>query len=176
MFTWHDHIGRNDFFILSRWNSFRDEKNNTYWFESLIHFTLKYFLICFSLFNRFEDGTIPYLSIISLLAGYETIEKLIPGQHMNRIAQHCFNLANYLYESLNELKYSNGRHVIHFYHDTNFTSINDQGAIVNFNVLHEDGNFVGFSEVNLNKNEKFHSMLSISAFSFISIDRICLME
>lgn len=130
----------------------------------------------FFLFDRFEDGTIPYLSIISLLAGYETIERLIPGQHMNRIAQHCFNLSKYLYESLNELKYSNGRQVVHFYHDTNFTSINDQGAIVNFNVLHEDGSFVGFSEVNLYKNGKFHSTPSISAFGLISIEKTCLME
>ncbi|XP_055304058.1 molybdenum cofactor sulfurase 3 [Sitodiplosis mosellana] len=99
------------------------------------------------IYERFEDGTIPYLSIISLLAGYETIEKLIPGQHMQRISQHSYNLAKYLYESLRELKYSNGRHVVRFYHDTDFTSINDQGGIVNFNVLHEDGTFVGFTEV-----------------------------
>lgn len=99
-------------------------------------------------FIRFEDGTIPYLSIISLSAGYETIEKLIPGQSMQRISKHCFNLAKYLYESLNELKYSNGTSVVHFYHDNGFKTIFDQGGIVNFNVLHEDGTFVGFSEVN----------------------------
>lgn len=99
-------------------------------------------------FIRFEDGTIPYLSIISLLAGYETIEKLIPGQSMQRISQHCFNLSKYLYESLTELKYSNGRNVVHFYHDDGFRSIFEQGGIVNFNVLHEDGTFVGFLEVN----------------------------
>lgn len=66
---------------------------------------------------------------------------------MKRISQHCYNLARYLYESLNELKYSNGRRVVYFYHDTDFKSINHQGGIVNFNVLHEDGTFVGFSEV-----------------------------
>lgn len=98
-------------------------------------------------FCRFEDGTIPYLSIIALLAGFETIEKLCPGQSMKRITQHCFNLAKYLYESLKMLKYSNGRDVIHFYHDTEFMSTADQGGIVNFNVLHEDGSFVGFTEV-----------------------------
>lgn len=96
---------------------------------------------------RFEDGTLPYLSIISLLAGYDTIEKLIPGQSMKRISQHCFNLAKYLYDSLRELKYSNGRNVIHFYHDTEFMSSENQGGIVNFNVLHEDGSYVGFTEV-----------------------------
>lgn len=104
---------------------------------------------------RFEDGTIPYLSIVSLLTGYEIIEKLIPGvdfiHSMNRISLHCFNLAKYLYESLKELKYSNGRNVIHFYHDTDFMSSSNQGGIVNFNVLHEDGSFVGYYEVFLNE-------------------------
>lgn len=96
---------------------------------------------------RFEDGTLPYLSIVSLLAGYESIEQLIPGDSMLRISRHCYNLAKYLYESLKALKYSNGQNVIHFYHDTAFESISHQGGIVNFNVLHEDGSFVGFTEV-----------------------------
>lgn len=96
---------------------------------------------------RFEDGTLPYLSIISLLAGYEVIEQLIPGQCMQRISRHCFNLAKYLYESLKALKYSNGQNVIQFYHDTAFESAAHQGGVVNFNVLHEDQTFAGFSEV-----------------------------
>lgn len=98
-------------------------------------------------FFRFEDGTIPYLSIVSLLAGYETVEKLCPGSSMERISQHCFNLSKYLYESLKDLKYSNGRNVIHFYHDTDFSTKYDQGGIVNFNVLNPNGSFVGYSEV-----------------------------
>lgn len=103
--------------------------------------------ISFSAANRFEDGTIPFLSIISLLAGYETIEQLIPGNTLDRISQHCFNLAKHLYDALIKLKYSNGRPVVHFYHDNNFTSSDLQGGIVNFNVLKEDGSFVGFAEV-----------------------------
>lgn len=66
---------------------------------------------------------------------------------MKRISQHCFNLAKYLYDSLKEMKYSNGRNVVHFYHDTDFKCSKNQGGIINFNVLHEDGTFVGFSEV-----------------------------
>lgn len=96
---------------------------------------------------RFEDGTLPYLSIVSLMAGFETIEQLIPGHSMHRISRHCFNLAKYLYDSLKALKYSNGRNVIYFYHDTAFESISYQSGIVSFNILHEDGSFVGFSEV-----------------------------
>lgn len=100
---------------------------------------------CFA--RRFEDGTLPYLSIVSLLAGYETIEQLIPGDSMQRISRRCLNLAKYLYESLKAMKYSNGQNVIQFYHDTAFESVSNQGGVVNFNVLHEDGSFVGFSEV-----------------------------
>lgn len=115
---------------------------------------------------RFEDGTLPYLSIVSLLAGYETIEQLIPGDSMQRISRHCFHLAKYLYESLKALKYSNGQNVIEFYHDTTFESISSQGGIVNFNVLHEDGLFVGFSEV-------YNTQLSDLYFAFL---RVCYLK
>lgn len=33
------------------------------------------------------------------------------------------------------------------YHDTDFIQAEQQGAIVNFNLLHSDGNFIGFAEV-----------------------------
>lgn len=86
---------------------------------------------------------------MSLLTGFETIKQLIPGDSMQRMSRHCFNLAKYLYESLKELKHSNGRSVVHFYHDTAFESISNQGGIVNFNILHDDGSYVGYSQVNL---------------------------
>lgn len=101
----------------------------------------------FSFLNRLEDGTIPYLSIISLLSGYETIEELVPGKSMCRISRHCFKLTKYLYESLKMLKYANGRDVVRFYHDSTFESLDRQGGIVTFNVLHDDGTYVGFAEV-----------------------------
>lgn len=112
-------------------------------------------------FCRLEDGTIPYLSIISLLYGYETIESLVPADTyeatMNRIANHCFNLSKYLYVSLKQLGYKNGQKVIKFYHDTQFETGEEQGGIVNFNVLHEDGSFVGFAEVNYLEAMVFYS-------------------
>lgn len=81
---------------------------------------------------------------------------------MKRISKHCFNLAKYLYESLKELKYSNGRNVVHFYHDSNFTSATDQGGVINFNVLHEDGSFVGFTEVNYTLCLKFITVVKLN--------------
>lgn len=66
---------------------------------------------------------------------------------MDRISQHCFNLAKYLYDALNSLRYKNGKRVVKLYHDSDFSSKSKQGGIVNFNVLHEDGSYVGFFEV-----------------------------
>lgn len=101
--------------------------------------------------ERFEDGTIPFLSIIALLSGYNTLERLVPSVKnvctMDRISKHCFNLAKYLYLRLKNLKYDNGNAAIKFYHDTNFNSERTQGGILNFNVLNPDGSFIGFSEV-----------------------------
>lgn len=67
---------------------------------------------------------------------------------MQRISRHCFNLTKYLYESLKDLKYANGKRVVQFYNDTNFENIEKQGGIVAFNVLHDDDAYVGFAEVN----------------------------
>lgn len=95
--------------------------------------------------------------------GYETIERLVPadnfGATMNRISHHCFNLGKYLYESLKQLKYSNGNNVIKFYHDTVFESADRQGGTVNFNVLHADGSYIGFAEVHSFDKLKFRMIL-----------------
>lgn len=66
---------------------------------------------------------------------------------MTRISRHCFNLARYLFLNLKELKYSNGQPAVKLYEDTGFQSIDEQGGIVNFNLLHDDGSFIGFAEV-----------------------------
>lgn len=103
------------------------------------------------LFHRFEDGTLPFLSVISLLHGFDTLERLVPLKDnikpMMRISRHCFTLAKYLYHSLKQMKYANGQEVVKLYHDTDFQSIHEQGGIVNFNLLHDDGSFIGFAEV-----------------------------
>lgn len=114
---------------------------------------------------RFEDGTQSYLSIISLLAGFETIKQLIPGDSMQRVSRHCFNLAKYLYDSLKELKHSNGRNVVQFYHDTTFDSISQQGGIVNFNVLRADGSYVGFSQVSSGTFSDLNAFIFVFMFS-----------
>lgn len=88
---------------------------------------------------------------MSLLYGFTTLERLVPPSNntksITRISRHCFNLAKYLFNSLKKLKYANGQSVVKLYHDTDFQTIEEQGGIVNFNLLHDDGSFIGFAEV-----------------------------
>lgn len=99
-----------------------------------------------SLHEKFEDGTISYLSIISLQLCFKYMENLIGENFIKRISSHVFNLAKYLYEQLKNLKHFNQQPVAHLYHDTNFDNINQQGGVVNFNLKHDDGSYVGYAE------------------------------
>lgn len=102
--------------------------------------------------DHFQDGTIPFLSIISLLSGFKTLERLVPPRDsrssIERISAHTFQLGKYLVSELGKLRYRNGQKVIEFYTQSSYETLADQGGVVNFNVLHSDGNYVGFSEFN----------------------------
>uniref|UniRef100_A0A182W4P5 Molybdenum cofactor sulfurase n=1 Tax=Anopheles minimus TaxID=112268 RepID=A0A182W4P5_9DIPT len=100
-----------------------------------------------TLAERFEDGTINFLSIATLLPCMETLERLIPGATMERIQRHTFQVACYCHRELQALQHANGGRVVELYHDTAFGDAQSQGAIVNFNVLNDDGGYVGFAEV-----------------------------
>lgn len=94
---------------------------------------------------RFEDGTVPFLSILALKEGFNTIKRL--NLTFDLISKHTFSLAQYVYRNLLCLHHANGRPVVVLYHDTTFENLCDQGAIVNFNVLRDDGEHVGYAEV-----------------------------
>ncbi|XP_059616786.1 molybdenum cofactor sulfurase 3 [Phlebotomus argentipes] len=102
------------------------------------------------LHERFEDGTISFISIISLLHGFNTLKRLIPSNAeegtMQRISRYTFNLAKYLRDRLVNMKHSSGGSVVKLYSDSDYNSSQSQGGIVNFNILHSDGSFVGFAE------------------------------
>ncbi|XP_049291674.1 molybdenum cofactor sulfurase [Anopheles funestus] len=100
-----------------------------------------------TLAERFEDGTINFLSITALLPCMDALERLIPGATMERIQRHTFQLARYCFRELQALQHANGGRVVELYHDTAFGDPASQGAIVNFNVLNDDGSHVGFAEV-----------------------------
>ncbi|XP_062539746.1 molybdenum cofactor sulfurase 3-like [Armigeres subalbatus] len=104
-----------------------------------------------SLVERFEDGTIAFTSIIALLNGFQTFERLIPFtaglRSIERVSRQTFHLARYCYQRLKALRHFNGTDVVKLYHDTDFSDKRLQGGIVNFNILHENGSYVGFAEV-----------------------------
>uniref|UniRef100_A0A669PAQ5 Molybdenum cofactor sulfurase n=1 Tax=Phasianus colchicus TaxID=9054 RepID=A0A669PAQ5_PHACC len=107
-----------------------------------------------SIAERFEDGTVSFLDIIALKHGFDVLEKLTGG--MEKIKQHTFALARYTYTVLSTLKYANGAPVVRLYNDTDFSNPDVQGPIINFNVLDESGEVIGFSQV-----EKMASLYNI---------------
>ncbi|EEZ98196.1 molybdenum cofactor sulfurase 1 [Tribolium castaneum] len=95
--------------------------------------------------ERFEDGTVPFLSILALKAGFNTLKRL--DLSFETISRHTFSLAQYVYRNLLCLHHSNGKPAVVLYHNTTFENPQDQGPIVNFNILRDNGEYVGYAEV-----------------------------
>ncbi|KYM94650.1 Molybdenum cofactor sulfurase 1 [Cyphomyrmex costatus] len=95
------------------------------------------------LYQRFEDGTVPFLSIVSLQYGFEILSKLT----MDRISKHVFSLAKTLHHSLLTLHHCNGKPVVKLYSDSDYEDRRSQGGIVAFNVMRSNGEYVGYMEV-----------------------------
>lgn len=68
---------------------------------------------------------------------------------MENIKQHTFTLAQYTYTALSALRYPDGAPVVRIYSDSEFSSPEEQGPIINFNVLDHSGNIIGYSQVGL---------------------------
>ncbi|KAJ8273011.1 hypothetical protein GJAV_G00096330 [Gymnothorax javanicus] len=113
-----------------------------------------YFVARATTSSRFEDGTVSFLDIISLHHGFETLQRLTGG--MDNIQLHTFGLARHMYFLLSSLRHSNGKPLAQIYCDTNYEDPSMQGAILNFNLLDCQGNFVGYSQV-----EKLASLFNI---------------
>ncbi|XP_034851608.1 molybdenum cofactor sulfurase isoform X1 [Mirounga leonina] len=98
-----------------------------------------------SVAERFEDGTISFLDVIALKHGFDALERLTGG--MENIKQHTFTLAQYTYAALSALRYPSGAPVVRIYSDSEFSSPEVQGPVINFNVLDPSGNIIGYSQV-----------------------------
>ncbi|XP_014598699.1 PREDICTED: molybdenum cofactor sulfurase 1 isoform X1 [Polistes canadensis] len=96
-----------------------------------------------NLHQRFEDGTVPFLSIISLQYGLDILSKIT----MKQISSHVFALARYLHHTLLRLRHDNGAPVVKIYSDNNYEDPNLQGGIITFNILRSNGEYVGYMEV-----------------------------
>lgn len=101
--------------------------------------------------SRFEDGTLPFLSIIALKYCFDTLNELIPkvisNDVMDTVSYHTYYLAKDLYEQLDQLRHRNGKKAVIFYMDSDFTDIKKQGAIVTFSLVRDDDSHIGYSEV-----------------------------
>ncbi|CAN2389178.1 molybdenum cofactor, partial [Pristimantis euphronides] len=98
-----------------------------------------------SISNRFEDGTVSFLDIIALKHGFDILQKLTGG--MEKIRSHTHALASYTYSVLSALRYANGRPVVCIYSGTEVRTLDVQGPIINFNVLDENGEAIGYTQV-----------------------------
>ncbi|XP_076249383.1 molybdenum cofactor sulfurase [Calliopsis andreniformis] len=96
-----------------------------------------------NLHERFEDGTVPFLSIMSLRHGFDILSSIT----MKKISNHVFSLAKFLYYSLLTLHHNNGKPVVKLYSDTVYDSCDLQGGIVTFNLIRSNGEYVGYMEV-----------------------------
>jgi molybdenum cofactor sulfurtransferase len=97
------------------------------------------------LHERFEDGTVSFLSIAALRHGFQTLQRF--NLTMDRISQHVHHLTNLTYHQLESLKHTNGQPLCVIYCTGNVNDINQQGGILSFNLIRADGSPVGYSEV-----------------------------
>ena len=93
--------------------------------------------------SRFEDGTVPFLSIIALHQGFQKLNEL----GIDRINAHVRCVTRELYLRLKNLRHSNGRPAIRIYGNHMKDDSKTQGGIVTFNLMNETGGWVGYNEV-----------------------------
>ncbi|KAI6205691.1 Molybdenum cofactor sulfurase [Aphelenchoides besseyi] len=113
--------------------------------------------------KRFEDGTLDFYSIVSLRLGFDDLQRF-GSQLMNGLAnrmfsggikqieKRCLFLAKRLYRFLTTRKHFNGQPIAVVYGDgwknvDDEDFANEQGDIVNFNLVRDNGSIVGYIEV-----------------------------
>lgn len=89
---------------------------------------------------KFEDGTVSFLSIVSLKYGINKLQYF----GMDRISKHISSLSLFAFKLLSQLRHFSGNNVVHFY--GRFASP-PSGGIINFNLLKPDGSFVHYFQV-----------------------------
>lgn len=98
-----------------------------------------------SLSSQLEDGTIPFHSIIALSLAIDTHLSLFKS--FTSISEHVSALANYTFQELKELKYSNGQPLCEIYSSGDYLNSEKQGPIVTFNLRDQDGGYIGYSKL-----------------------------
>lgn len=93
--------------------------------------------------SRFEDGTVPFLSIVALNQGFDKLEEL----GIDRINKHVHCVTRELYLRLKNLRHSNGRPAIKIYGNHMQDDPKTQGGIITFNLMNETGGWIGYNDV-----------------------------
>ena len=100
---------------------------------------------------KFEDGTLPFLSIIALRESIKKYNEL----GVESIHKHSWVVARELYTRLSRLRHSTtGRPAVKIYGNHMYNDPKKQGAIVTVNFLNETGGFIGYNEVMKHASEE----------------------
>lgn len=96
-------------------------------------------------------GTCHFRGIASLVHGFDDLDRL---GGMATIRDHCMSLASELVRRLLEVKHADGNSVVEFYGNWKMSQANEisdlsetLGPTVAFNILRQDGSYVGYNEV-----------------------------
>ena len=96
--------------------------------------------------DKFEDGTLPFLDIISLQHGFDFLERTLGG--VAAVQPHVHALTVHLFERLSALRHGNGAPVVTIFGAHGHPNADlVQGGIVNFEVLDARGGEVSYREV-----------------------------
>ncbi|XP_022082734.1 molybdenum cofactor sulfurase-like isoform X2 [Acanthaster planci] len=98
-----------------------------------------------SLTDHYEDGTLPFLDIIALKHGFDTLERL--AGNMCSISDHTFTLAKYVHHKMSSYRHANGQPVANLFCDNDFENKEQQGPVVNFLLLRSTGEFIGYTQI-----------------------------
>ena len=93
--------------------------------------------------QRLEDGTLPFLDIVALEAGFDALDRL----GMRAIRDHTFSLVRYTYARLAGMRHYNNSSAVVVCSTTGYASAEVQGPILSFNLRRANGTWVGHAEV-----------------------------
>jgi molybdenum cofactor sulfurtransferase len=92
---------------------------------------------------RFEYGTLPFMEIIALEAGFDVLDSELGG--IDSVSSHTAELAEEMIDRMLALKHKNGQNLCKIYRGSGYASFDDKyparhGPIINFNLFTADGN------------------------------------
>jgi molybdenum cofactor sulfurtransferase len=100
--------------------------------------------------EAFEDGTLPYLEIISTGLAIDHFQKLTFGNGFKLIGLYLNDLTEYLINRLKDLKHFNGHSLVEIYRrEINGSILTDYGPIISFNLKNSKGNFMIMSSLRI---------------------------